>query len=312
MDENSTEYDVIIIGGGPAGLSASLWCAELGLKSILFEKENEFGGQLLWTFNAIKNYLGIEAANGRELRDRFLQHIENNNVRRQTGAFVVSADLALKTLTLADGKSFTAKAIIIATGVRRRKLEVPGEEEFHGKGILESGVKAKDDLRGKTVVIVGGGDAALENALILGAKAERVFIVHRRSEFSARPKFVNEAAEKYNVEFVLSSQLTAIVGKNEVEAVDIKDITTGATLHIPVDAVLIRIGVEPNTELFRGQIAMDGAGYICVDGNCSTDLKSIFAVGDVANPLAPTINSAAGQGTTASKSIALNLIREIV
>src|SRR5713226_4414809 len=103
MAENSTDFDVAIIGGGPGGLSAALWCAELGLKAILFEKEPEFGGQLLLTFNAIKNYLGIDAANGRELRDHFLQHIENTNVRRMTSTAVVKTDLANKTIDLADG-----------------------------------------------------------------------------------------------------------------------------------------------------------------------------------------------------------------
>jgi len=308
MAENSTDYDVIIIGGGPAGFSASLWCAELGLKSILFEKENEFGGQLLWTFNAIKNYLGIEAANGRELRDRFLQHIENNDVRRQTGASVVSADLALKTVTLADGKSFTAKAIIIATGVRRRKLEVPGEEEFHGKGILESGVKAIHELSGKTVVIVGGGDAALENAFILSKVAEKVVVIHRRSQFTARNEFVESAQTHKHVEFVFDSRVTAIIGDNMVKAVEIEDIASGRQSTIPTDAVLIRIGVAPNTEPFHGQIALDSLGYILVDSTCVTNLEGIYAAGDVANPLAPTINTAAGNGATSVKQIYINIM----
>src|SRR5882672_96315 len=129
MAENSTDFEVAIIGGGPGGISAALWCAELGLKAILFEKEPEFGGQLLWTFNAIKNYPGVEVRNGRELRDRFLQHIENTKVTRIVGATVVNANLAKKTIELADGTRYSARSIIIATGVRRRKLGVPGEDE---------------------------------------------------------------------------------------------------------------------------------------------------------------------------------------
>ncbi len=307
MADNSTDYDVIIIGGGPAGLSASLWCAELGLKSILFEKENEFGGQLLWTFNAIKNYLGIEAANGRELRDRFLQHIEKNNVRRLTGASVVSAHLNRKNVTLADGKSLTAKAIIIATGVRRRKLEAPGEEELQGKGILESGVKAKNEVSGKTVIIVGGGDAALENALILGETALRVIVVHRRHEFTARTEFIERAKKSSKIEFLFCHRVTAIVGDNMVKAVEIEDTASGRRLTIPTDALLIRIGIVPNTEPFHGQIVLDSSGYIHIDSTCATNLENVYAVGDVANSLAPTISTAAGNGATSVKHIYRNV-----
>ncbi|MFN0280293.1 MAG: NAD(P)/FAD-dependent oxidoreductase, partial [Pyrinomonadaceae bacterium] len=139
MVEKNTDYDVIIAGGGPAGLSSLLWCAELGLTAILIEKEPEFGGQLLHTHNSIKNYLGIEAVNGRELRDIFLRQIEKAKIKRLTGAEIVEADLTQKSVTLADGTKYSSRAIIIATGVRRRKLIVPGEEELRGRGILESG-----------------------------------------------------------------------------------------------------------------------------------------------------------------------------
>ena len=195
MFARDAEFDVIIAGGGPAGLSALLWCADLGLDAILLEKEAEFGGQLLLTHNAIQNYLGVAAANGRELRDIFLRHLENANLARLAGAAIANADLSQKTLTLADGTEYSGRAIIIATGVRRRKLRVPGEEKFHGKGILESGKQAADAMHGKTVVIVGGGDAALENALIISETARKVVVVHRRPDLTARDEFQRLAAE---------------------------------------------------------------------------------------------------------------------
>src|SRR5258706_7922833 len=213
MAGNSADLDVAIIGGGPGGLSAALWCAELGLKAMLFEKESEFGGQLLWIHGAIRNYLGLEAKNGRELRDRFLEHLENADVMKVARASVVSADLAKKTLELADGTRYSATAIIIATGVRRRNLEVPGEEEFRGRGILESSVTASDEVNGKTVLIVGGGDAALENALILSGTAGKIIVVHRRSEFTARRKFFDDAKTRTNIEFISDTVVTAI-GRN--------------------------------------------------------------------------------------------------
>lgn len=302
-------YDVIIIGGGPGGLSAGFWCAELGLKSIILEREAVTGGQLLRTYGDIKNYVGVESASGTELRDIFLRQVETKDVVLRTGVEIETAYLVERKVVLVGGEEIRGEAIIIATGVRRRKLNISGEDEFRGKGILESGVKDQNEVAGKRVVIVGGGDAALENALILGAKAEKVFVVHRRDEFTARKEFIVEAEASENIEFVFNSQLAAIVGNERVEGVDVRDNTSGATLHIPVDAVLIRVGVEPNTELFRGQIATDKAGYICIDAYCATDLFGIFAIGDAANPLSPTINTACGQGATAAKVIADNLNR---
>ena len=303
MVEKNIDFDVLIAGGGPAGLSALLWCAELGLSAILLEKEAEFGGQLLHTHNAIQNYLGIEAANGREMRDSFLRQLENTGIKRLTGAEIVEADLVRKTVTLADGTAISGHAIIIATGVRRRKLMVPGEVEFRGRGILDSGVTAMDEVRGKTVLIVGGGDAALENALILSETAREILVVHRRGELTARREFVKKARESEKIELLFNTQITEIIGKEGVEAVETKHLTSGRLLRMQTDAVLIRIGVEPNTELFRGQIELDDEGYVIIDRNCATSLQGVFAVGDVANRLAPTISTAVGHGAAAVKAI---------
>src|SRR5688572_32361856 len=191
VTEDPKQIDVIIIGGGPAGISAYLWCSELGLSSVVLEKEMEVGGQLLWTFNPVENYLGVKAANGRDLRNRFLMHLDGRNIQYLTDANVASVDLVEKVVTLDNGRSFFGRAIIIATGVRRRQLSVSGEQEFQNRGMLLSGVKAMDEVRGKRVVIVGGGDAAIENALMLSEKAEKVYLVHRRREFTARKEFID-------------------------------------------------------------------------------------------------------------------------
>ena len=195
---------------------------------------------------------------------------------------------------------------IASTGVARRKLGVPGETDFEGRGILESGEKEKNKISGKRVLIVGGGDAALENALILSRTAEKVFVVHRRSKFSARDEFVERAARTQNIEFIFQSQVTAIIGNESVEAVDVKGIPNGMISPISVNAVLIRVGVEPNTQLFRGQIALNAAGFVCTDNNFSTDLPDVFAIGDAANGLAPTISGAVGMGASVAKVILAN------
>ena len=295
--------DVIVIGGGPAGLSAALWCAELGMKATLLERGNEFGGQLLRTYNPITNYLGVQASNGRELRDRFLHHSTHAAYDRVLNAQVRSVDPERRVVALDDGKQLSAAAIIIATGVRRRKLNIPGEEEFRGRGILESGVGEKRRVEGKRVLIVGGGDAAIENALILSEVAAAVKVAHRSPTLGARPEFAEALTEHENLTLLSQSVVLRILGDSRISAVELKNISTEHAWIEPVDALLIRIGVEPNSDLVRGVIDCDASGYIRVNALCETNISNIFAVGDVANPLALTINSAAGTGATAAKAI---------
>lgn len=296
------DYDVIIIGGGPAGLSAALWCSDLGMRAILLEEEKEFGGQLLRTFNLIRNYPGIEESTGKEIRDSFLSQVVRGKVERRTGVAISRVDLASRTIWMEDGTSLTSNAIIIATGVGRRKLGVAGEDEFVGRGILDSGVRNRETVAGKDVVIVGGGDAALENAIILGENARTVTLVHRSNEFRARPHFIETASNMHNVTFRLNTRITSICGDTNVSAVELFDTATAESSVMAADAVLIRVGVMPNTDLFQDQIELDQNGYIKVDAACSTNIEGVFAVGDVANPVAPTIVSAAGMGATAAKN----------
>lgn len=298
-------YDVIIIGGGAGGISAACWCAELGLKTLLLESRTGLGGQLLWTHNPIKNHLGIETENGRELRDVFAKQAENYNFSLLTGAKVVEADLENKTVILQNGEVFSARALIIATGIKRRKLNVAGEEELKNKGILESGKRDAEKVREKNVCVVGGGDAALENALILAETAAKVTLIHRRKDFRARAEFLEKARRNPQIQILTESVVTGIVGHEKVEAVRVKK--QDEVLILPVEAILIRIGVEPGVELFRGKLNLDKNGYIEVNSRCETSADGVFAVGDVANPFAPTISSAVGMGATAAKVILAKL-----
>lgn len=307
-EHNKPQFDVAIIGGGPAGLSAALWCADLGLGAVLIEREVRFGGQLSIINNSIQNYLGLDVKNGTELRDLFLQHVENKRFERRVSVTVIKADLEKKLLQLSDGSSVSSGAIIIATGVSRRRLGIDGESKFQGRGILRSGAAEKESVAGKTVIIVGGGDAALENALILCEIAARVIIVHRRSQCTARAQFVDAAKQKPNIDFVPDTTLTAILGTNNVEAVILRHTQTGKENQIATDALLVRIGVVPNSEVFAGQVVLDKAGYICVDSKGMTSTEGVFAVGDVANPASPTISTGVGNGATAAKFIASRII----
>ena len=295
--------DVIIIGGGPAGLSAALWCRDLGLDAILFERSDDLGGQLLWIHGRIENYLGLTVANGRELRDQFVEHLSAREIVPIKTSPVTSIDVVRKMVTLENGEKYAAGAVVIATGVRRRSLSVPGEQEFLGKGILSSGAASKKDVGGQKIVIVGGGDAAIENSVILSEFAEKVTVVHRRSEFRARPALLDAAEKIANIEFILDTEVAAVLGDDKVTSVEITSVRDRGGRTIPADSVLIRIGVQPNTEILNGQLELDADGYVRVGSSGASSVPAIFAVGDVANPVSPTISTAVGGGATAAKSV---------
>ncbi|MGI8882796.1 MAG: NAD(P)/FAD-dependent oxidoreductase, partial [Pyrinomonadaceae bacterium] len=246
MTEGIKKCDVIIIGGGAAGLSAALWCDELGLSCLLLEAEAEFGGQLLRVYNRIENHLGIEARNGRHLRDCFVRQTENRGFTRRLQTKVSQIDTKNKKITLPNGEELSAKNLIIATGVRRRKLNVEGEDFFRGRGIIESGKKDAEAVAGKTVLIVGGGDAALENALILAEMAKKVYLAHRRKDFRGRTEFLERIGSNRKIEITTETVIERIVGSGRVEQVETRNLRTDETRVLPIEAVLIRIGVAPN------------------------------------------------------------------
>lgn len=296
-------HDVIVLGGGAAGLSAALWCDELGLKTLVLEREPEIGGQLLWVYNPIENHLGaLTAQNGRELRDHIAEQIGQRSFQLRLDARVDSIDLSAKTVFLADGESLSARALVLATGIRRRKLDVAGEMEFCGRGILESGKRDASAVEGKTACVVGGGDAAAENALILAERAAKVYLVHRRKEFRARAEFLDKIRENPKIQTLTETRVIRIFGGETAERIELEN-RLGETFQIAVEAIVIRIGVEPNSELFRGQIEFDKGNYIKINSRCETNLGNVLAVGDVANPIAPTVSSAVGMGATAAKVI---------
>lgn len=300
MQKTSTQ--VLIIGGGAAGMSAALWCAELGLTATLIEKRPQLGGQLHWTHNRIGNYLGINAANGKELFDRFEFSLERREFERITDLEVTALDLGKSTARDTLGTEISAEAIVLATGIRRRKLGVPGEDAFAGKGIIESGSKDARSAMGKRVAVVGGGDAAAENSLMLAEYADKVFLVHRRNDLFARTEFKDAVASNPKIEFLINANVTEIGGDDSLEWIDVN--RGSGTERIDIDNLIVRIGVEPNSELVAGQINLDTRGYIVVDSECRTSAKNVFAIGDVANPNAPTIASATGMAATAIKNIA--------
>lgn len=300
-------HDVIIIGAGPAGLSTAFWCDELGLDTLVLEQAEQIGGQLHRVYNPIENYLGVKARNGEELLELFSQDVDDAEFDLWTQVSIASVELKAKRVSLASGESLQSIAIVIATGVRPRELGVPGEKEFAGKGIIESGARDRELFAGKDVCIVGGGDAAVENALLLAEICPTVTLVHRGKKLRARREFTERLQSNHCITVFTESVLTRIMGNEDVEAVEIQRKQGLKPFQLAVRGVLIRIGIEPNTDLFREQLETDEKGFIKVSSQQETSVPMVFAAGDVANPLAPTISSATGAGATAAKVIAARL-----
>jgi thioredoxin reductase (NADPH) len=300
-------HDVVIIGGGPAGVSAALWCDELGLDTLLLERDDAVGGQLHSVHNPIHNYLGCHFQNGHELVEKLSAQTSDSDFDLWTCVQINEVDLKTKRVSLASGEDVQGISIIIATGVSRRQLHIPGENEFIGKGIIESGTRDVGMFAGKDVCVIGGGDAAVENALLLADKCATVTLVHRGKQLRARPEFVQRLHGNHCITVFTESRVTAILGKDQVEAVEIHRKEGLKPFQMAVHGVLIRIGVEPNTELFANQLKLDEQGYVVVNAEHETDIPNVFAIGDVSNPRAPTISGAAGAGATAAKVIASRL-----
>lgn len=299
--------DLIIIGSGAAGLSAALWCDDLRLRCVVLERRAETGGQLHWIHNPIPNHLGTnEVASGRELHDIFAAQLAKRDVSIKTNAEVARVDAKARIVTLASGEEIVARNIVLATGLRRRTLGIPGETEFWGRGVRASGTRDRRLLAGRRVCVVGGGDAAVENALLLAEVCPQVWLVHRGAGLRARPEFLTRLAAEKRIELRLATRLTHIFGELSVEGVELQRGENGNVEleRLPVDSVLVRIGYEPNTELVHGQVDLDAAGYARVTHEHETSVRDVFAIGDISNPHAPTISGATGAGATIAKVIA--------
>jgi thioredoxin reductase (NADPH) len=301
--------DVLIIGGGPAGLSAARWCDELGLDTLMLERNDEVGGQLAWVHNPIDNYLGVRARNGLELRDLFMAETKDCDFDLWTGVEIESVDLKARRVVLRSGEELQSIAIILATGLRRRRLDIPGETEFAGRGVLESGKRDRDQVAGKDVCVIGGGDAAAENALLLAEVCPTVTLVHRGRKLRARREFTEQLHTHHCVTVFPESKVRRILGNERVEAVEIERAGAIKPFQMAVQGVVIRIGFEPNTDFIKGQLGLDDQGFVVVDARQETSVENVFAIGDVASPLAPTIAGAVGAGATAAKVIASRLVR---
>ena len=296
-----SSFDVVVIGGGPGGLSAATWCDELGMSTLVIESEDELGGQLSWIHNPITNHLGGIFGNGSDLRDIILNQVAEREFVVALGKEISS--VAQGSVIFSDGMSVRFKYLIVATGLSRRRIGIEAETRLVGKGVLTSGAGQRESVKGKTVAVIGGGDAAVENALILSEFAEKVVLIHRRDRFVARDEMVSQLQSRNNIEVLLNKTVKSIEDHDVLTSIVIEDVNKRELTSLAIENLLIRIGFEPNSSLLKGKIEMDEKGYIKVDSTFRSSEESIYAIGDVVSPMSPTISGAVGAGSIAAKSI---------
>jgi len=297
-------YDLIIVGGGPGGLTAGLYAMRAVLKTVLIEKAVP-GGQVAMS-DEVENWPGTERITGTELSMKFAQHAQSYGLEILSNEVVaVEPGLEYHSVRLADETTLKTHAVIIGTGGRPRMLNIPGEVECYGKGVSYCGVCDGFFFRNKTVVVVGGGDTATEEGLYLSKLAKHVYIAHRRDAFRASMILQQRVKAECKIEVLWNTVLTAIEANEEgVCSVNLQDTQTGEKRDLPTDGVFIFVGFDPNNQLVPAGIKMNADGYVITDAKCETNIPGIFVIGDLREKYAKQIVIAAADGSTAALAAA--------
>ena len=302
-------YDLIIIGAGPAGMSAAVYAARAELDFIVIEGSMMQGGQVLTTYD-VDNYLGLPGIGGFEMGMKFAEHAKKLGVSFVTEN-VISMDAAGEVKkVVTDKKEYEAKTIIIATGAVHRKAGIPGEAEFTGKGESYCATCDGAFFRNKNTAVVGGGDVALEDALYLSNICKNVYLIHRRDGLRGAKVLQNKVMEKENITFMPFYEVTKICGQNKVEAVELKHNQTGETKTIELSGVFIAIGMEPQSSLVKDLVKEDPAGYVEAGEDCRTSADGIYVAGDVRSKSLRQVVTAVADGAVAIASIEQDFARE--
>lgn len=293
-------YDIILIGGGPASMSAGVYAKQMGLKTLLIEKST-FGGQIATT-STVSNYLGFQKITGEELSQRMQEHLQS------TGIEIVHEEV-VKTVLVGDIKEvhthnnkYFSKTVIIGMGTCARNLGVENEKQFLGKGISYSSLKDRDKYARENVAVVGGGNSAIEDAIYLSEKASKVYLIHRRQEFRGDSSLVEELHRHSNIELVLECKPHSIDGNEYVDGINVTHIPSGEIRNIKCKCIFVAIGRGADTDIIEQSVNRTPQGYIETDINMQTNIEGVYAVGDIRNTPLRQIVTAVSDGAIATLS----------
>ena len=291
-------YDIIVVGGGPAGLTAALYALRSG-KSVLVIEKSTFGGQITWS-PKVENYPAIPSVSGTELGDRLMAQAEAQGAEFELDEVVsVELDGDIKRVKTDFGGEFEAKALIIAVGAKPRMLGVEREEELVGNGVCFCAVCDGAFYKNRPVAVSGGGNSALQDAVLLSDTCSKVYLIHRRATFRGEAKLVETLRSKDNVEFVLESSVTALHGENELSGITVTN-KDGASRDISVDGLFVAVGHAPDNSVFAQLMELDEAGYAASDESCLTKTRGVFVAGDCRRKAVRQLTTAAADGSAAA------------
>lgn len=294
--------DIMIIGSGPAGLSAAIYAKRAGLDAAVLEKAPMSGGQVLTTYE-VDNYPGLPGIGGFELGMKFREHADRMQVEFIEEEVEQIEDAGDYKKVITTQGEHEARTVLLATGAVHAKLGIPGEDELAGMGVSYCATCDGAFFRKKTTAVIGGGDVAVEDAIFLSRMCEKVYLIHRRDELRAAKSLQKELFELPNVEVLWNSLPEAILGSEQVEGLRITERETGKTQELNVSGVFVAVGILPNTDYCSGLVEMDEKGYVLAGEDCCTSRKGIYAAGDIRKKPLRQILTAAADGANAITSI---------
>lgn len=293
-------YDLIIIGSGPAGLSAAVYAQRARLDALVIEKEMMSGGQVLTTYE-VDNYPGLPGINGFDLGMKFREHADRLGARFAEDQVLQVEKTEEGFLVKGEKETYRTRTVLIATGAAHRKLGVPGEERLAGLGVSYCATCDGAFFRDKVTAVAGGGDVALEDAIFLSRICRKVYLIHRRDELRGAKSLQEAVMALDNVEILWDTVIEEIQGDGQVESLKLKNKKTGEERDLPVQGVFIAVGITPNSQAFEGTVEMD-RGYIIAGEDCRTSVPGILAAGDVRTKQLRQIVTAAADGANAVTS----------
>jgi len=294
------DWELIIIGAGPAGLAAGIYGVRSGLKTLVLEER--IAGGTTADAPMIENYPGFRSVSGFELAQKMVAHAKDSGVTIHEFERVTELDLKTADKTVkSDKATYKTKAVIITSGSHYRELDIPGEKEFRGKGVSYCGLCDGPLFKGKRLLVVGGGNSALITTLYLAGLASEVKIAHRKDSFRAEAALVQSLREKPNIEILWNTEITQIKGERLVNKAILLDNKANVTRELTIDGIFVQVGEDPNSRIAReASVAVDEDGYIIVDALQRTSIHGVYAAGDVSNHPVKQVGTAVGQGITAA------------